>query len=249
MVDYNRDSINPFKFDFVFRDDVILKVTIKRKKSGSNNRYDSITICDSYPILTSSLSKLCKDFNVSIHKGNFPYSFVNENTLFYKGITPDYYHYSDQLSPEEYEKYVTETWDFKEESIKYLELDIISLYSVLKTANYSLWFNYKVNLTDGITISGLANKIFRINHYDNEVIPLIDNKKIYEDIKNAYYGGCTEVYKPYGENLNYYDVNSLYPYTALNDMPGCNCDYIEYYSTRPDLKELLIKIYIYILLR
>lgn len=31
------------------------------------------------------------------------------------------------------------------------------------------------------------------------------------------------MYRPYGENLYYYDVNSLYPYAALNDMPGLNC--------------------------
>ena len=37
----------------------------------------------------------------------------------------------------------------------------------------------------------------------------------------------TEVYKPYGKNLLLYDVNSLYPFAALNPMPGINCSFIE----------------------
>lgn len=38
-------------------------------------------------------------------------------------------------------------------------------------------------------------------------------------IRSSYRGGATEVYKCYGENLYYYDVNSLYPYAILNEMP------------------------------
>lgn len=46
---------------------------------------------------------------------------------------------------------------------------------------------------------------------------------MYRDIKLGYYGAITEIYKPYGENLFYYDLNSLYPYVALQDMPGIKC--------------------------
>lgn len=31
-------------------------------------------------------------------------------------------------------------------------------------------------------------------------------------IRRAYFGGRTYVFQPYGEDLYYYDVNSLYPY-------------------------------------
>ena len=48
----------------------------------------------------------------------------------------------------------------------------------------------------------------------------------YNDIKQAYFGGNTEVYKPRGKYLYYYDVNSLYPYVALQDMPGLTCSKI-----------------------
>jgi len=65
------------------------------------------------------------------------------------------------------------------------------------------------------------------SYYVNKSIPLITDKKIFSDIKQAHYGGQTEVYRPVGNDLYYYDVNSLYPYASLNDMPGCDCVYYE----------------------
>src|SRR5260221_532251 len=50
-------------------------------------------------------------------------------------------------------------------------------------------------------------------------IPLYSH---YKEIKKAYYGGRVEVFKPYGENLYYYDVNSLYPYIMMDGLPSGN---------------------------
>lgn len=47
-----------------------------------------------------------------------------------------------------------------------------------------------------------------------------------------------EVQKPYGENLYYYDVNSLYPYVALQDMPGLECSKIQYYTDTDNIDSL-----------
>lgn len=44
-------------------------------------------------------------------------------------------------------------------------------------------------------------------------------------------GGITEVYRPFGKNLKYYDVNSLYPFCAKNSMAGHKCQFID--STVP----------------
>ena len=65
-------------------------------------------------------------------------------------------------------------------------------------------------------------KIYLHKFYDNN-IPLINKRSLFEDIKESYFGGITEVYRPYGENLYYYDVNSLYPHAALNPMPSNKC--------------------------
>jgi hypothetical protein len=46
----------------------------------------------------------------------------------------------------------------------------------------------------------------------------------------GYYGGITEVYKPFGSNLYYYDVNSLYPFVSLQDLPGTEGYKVSYYK-------------------
>lgn len=58
---------------------------------------------------------------------------------------------------------------------------------------------------------------FFYNFYDSN-IPDINKASIYKDIKEVYFGGITEVYKPCGYNLYYYDVNYLYPFVALSDI-------------------------------
>lgn len=62
-------------------------------------------------------------------------------------------------------------------------------------------------MTNCLNFSKLAKDIFFKNHNSNykSPIPNINNSVIYKDIKNAYYGGISEVYKPQGKNLYYYD--------------------------------------------
>lgn len=56
-------------------------------------------------------------------------------------------------------------------------------------------------------------------------------------IRNSYLGGGTDYYKAKGENLYYYDVNSLYPYAMLNDMPLNIIKKYKKGSIMPELKE------------
>jgi hypothetical protein len=94
-----------------------------------------------------------------------------------------------------------------------------------------------MNIKDSITISALAMKIF-LSKYYNYNIPLINKPSIYKDIKQAYYGGMTEVYIPHGKDLYYYDVNSLYPFVALNDMPGLVANKIQFYHDNTNISDL-----------
>ena len=121
-----------------------------------------------------------------------------------------------------YDSLISSKWSFKDETVKYLQGDLNSLYEVIIKANKQVFIDYEVNMMDSLTISGLALKIFRKNYYQSN-IPLINKTSMYRDIKQGYYGAITKVYKPYGEKLYYYDVNSLYPYVALQDLPGIVC--------------------------
>jgi hypothetical protein len=97
----------------IFRDDVIIKVTITKK---INNKKRSFSICDSYCMLNSKLSKLASNFQVETQKGLFPYKFSNAANLFYVGNTPDIYYYDD-ISHKDYESPLRESsnWSFKDE--------------------------------------------------------------------------------------------------------------------------------------
>jgi hypothetical protein len=71
---------------------------------------------------------------------------------------------------------------------------------------------FRVDVLRFPTISSLAFGIFRSNFLLKDIkIPLIFNE-IYKDIKDSYTGVSVDVFKPYGENIKCYDVNSLYPY-------------------------------------
>lgn len=238
LIEFNEQNAqNQFKLNFTFRDNVILKLKVSKKYK---NKTISITICDSYAILTDSLMTLCHKFKVDSDnfKGVFPHKFANENRLFYKGSTPHIMYYGDKISQSEYDSIYSDNWNFKEESNKYLIKDLLSLHEVITKFNHELFLNFNLNITDILTISGLAQKIFKKFYYKKSIIPLINTKEIYNDVKLSYYGGKTEVFRPQGKDLYYYDVNSLYPFVALNDMPGCEVSYIEFYNDDYNLNDL-----------
>lgn len=102
---------------------------------------------------------------------------------------------------------------------------------VIFKANKQVFLDYDVSMIDSLTISGLSMKILLTQYYNNNK-PSILQQSMYNNIKEGYFGGITEVYKPYGENLYYYDVNSLYPYVALQDLPGLECYFTDYHLTQ-----------------
>lgn len=101
----------------------------------------------------------------------------------------------------------------RKELVDYMKQDIYLLGGVLQKAQGILRDLYKVDIESKITLSSLALHIFRLRYYDASSFPIhIPNRNEDNFIRNAYYGGHTDVYKPHGEDLYYYDVNSLYPF-------------------------------------
>lgn len=142
-------------------------------------------------------------YNCDHLKGDFPYSFSTNETLFYIGPKPSL-SYSENMSMDDYNDIPSYNWDPKNECIKYLNTDLNSHYEVLSKANKSLFLNYDLELTKVLTVSGLALNLFLGNYYKGN-IPSIQTKNIYSYTSKSYYGGITEVYKPYGKDLYYYD--------------------------------------------
>jgi hypothetical protein len=93
--------------------------------------------------------------------------------------------------------------------------------------NKYIFITYDLQITNCLTISRLGVNIIRNKYLSDSKIPLITKPTIFNFVKQGYYGGITEVYKPYVENAYYYDVNSEYPFVAKNKMPGNEYVYIE----------------------
>ena len=87
LYNYNDNNKDKYKISCILRNDKIIKVKITKNKN-------SVNIQDSYCMLTSSLAKLGKSFNVDTIKSVFPYNFYKQENLFYIGNTPDISYYN-----------------------------------------------------------------------------------------------------------------------------------------------------------
>ena len=81
----------------------------------------------------------------------------------------------------------------------YFKNDVLGLYEVLKASD----------LTKHLTIASNSFSIFKNVYYHNKMEQ--NNINIENLFRQGYKGGRVEIFKMYGEKLNYYDINSLYP--------------------------------------
>jgi len=198
---------------------------------GNNNEYQ-IQFKDSYLLLLSSLMKLSKSFGVLNPKSLFPFNFVNKDNLNYIGDVPDikYFIKLSQQNYNEYKSKFNNNWNLKIESIKYCELDCVSLYQVLIKFNAMIFDLFQRNVHNYPTLPSLAFAIFRSNFMKNENIPQLSGK-IANDIRQGYTGGAVDMYipkPPKGVKIKGFDVNSLYPKQMFDRlMPIGNPTYFE----------------------
>jgi hypothetical protein len=81
LVKYNDtvENKDKFKIEIISKDNLILKLNISKKLPNKKTAY-KISFLDSYQLLSNSLDKLGKTYQVEITKGYFPYEFVREDT-------------------------------------------------------------------------------------------------------------------------------------------------------------------------
>jgi hypothetical protein len=121
-----------FKESLIFRDGneiICMKISSKIETANSSKTIH-IKLVDSCKLLDSSLDKLCKTFNTEVRKTYFPYNFVSINTLFYTGNKPSIKQY-ENIDKIVYKNIPKTDWSVKEETLSYLENDLISLYQVM----------------------------------------------------------------------------------------------------------------------
>jgi len=84
--------------------------------------------------------------------------------------------------------------------VEYFKNDLMGLYEVLEQSK---------ELLNSYTIASATMNNYLKNFYKKKVSNY--SFKVDELFRNGYYGGRVEIFKMRGENLHYYDVNSLYP--------------------------------------
>lgn len=158
-----------------------------------NVKGKTITFKDSLRILPSSLKDLSLIYDVEYKKLDFAHSAVTLDQVLYSKTFKDYL-------------------------VLYLKSDLLSLHEILLKSSKFINDEYKVDLLSCFSTASLAMMIFRTQFLKNEIETL---PRYYDKIiRESYFGGIVNVYKPHGKNLYYYDVNSLYPFAMLKDMPG-----------------------------
>lgn len=112
--------------------------------------------------------------------------------------------------------------DLRDQLLEYMKQDIRLLGGVMLKAQDLYWTEYKVDIENILTLPSLSLSIFRMKYYDEKSWPIhIPNRNEDTFIRRGFYGGHTDTYIPYGANLDYYDVNSLYPFLMKSyPMPG-----------------------------
>lgn len=202
----------------------LISIKVKLNQVGYIDK--TLIFQDSFLLLPLPLRALCKAFNVLVPKGYFPFKLMD---IFYNGNLPkfkfwtgiDLTIYNNLLS--EYNK----GWNFKNESIKYCNLDCKCLYDILIKFNELIFNEFKVNVHKSLTLPALAMRIYKVNFMPADTIYQILGN-IEESIRLSYTGGAVDVYKPHNriskpfdknplfKKLFYYDVNSLYPTVMAN---------------------------------
>lgn len=224
-------------------DPIIHKGKILSVKFAYNNY--NVTFKDSYLLLPSSLRKLCESFVVESAKGIFPYALMD---IDYIGVVPDYKLFSrgrgsGKIGLDIYENYkksfANKKWNFRNEAIKYCELDCISLYQILSKFNTLIFNKFKLNINKYPTLPSLSFDIFRSQYLKKNSVHMLSGN-IANEIRQGYTGGACDMYipsiAPYGgrgevhgihktikiplamdgKKIYAYDVNSLYPYVMAN---------------------------------
>ena len=111
--------------------------------------------------------RLATNFNIEQGKGIFPYKFADESyALDYVGEVPNI-SYFENITIEDYNKYCltfNNNWSFKEQLLKYCELDCIVLHKVLNKFTYFMMDTFDIDISSSPTLSSLALYLYRSNY-------------------------------------------------------------------------------------
>lgn len=194
-----------YKVPAIIKDGNIIAIKI------SNNNGVSITIRDSYLLLTASLLKGSKTFKCEL-----------------KGVEP-VLQYSDRLTEsEKYDAHKDTSHYSKDIKLinnysiwfklitEYCVKDCTVLYHIIIKFKNLIYGKFSIYIEDFPTISSLSFAIYRWHYLKSD--RSITSDEVFNFIRESYTGWSTDKYKPSGKNIYCYDVNYLYPFVMKNNL-------------------------------
>jgi hypothetical protein len=162
------------------------------------------------------------------------YSFVTKQYLKYEVFTPHISYYNSNIAKYFYYSTLSFQINLRSEILNYLAKYLYSIFEVLDKFQTHLFIDHNLALRDCLTISSLAKNKFLKYYLNFSKFPLIKNNILFNFIYSAYFVVNTEVYKPFGRNLIYLDVNYLYQYKYIRPLDSyivtlCIAVYIKKY--------------------
>lgn len=120
---------------------------------------------------------------------------------------------------DDYNNIKTDNWSMRDETLKYLENDLLTLLEVLISFSNDIFRMETVNITKSPTISSLAFRILLTNYLNASEIFQIKGPA-HDNMRDAYFGGITEAYHRSCEGEGFaYDVNSSHPASMKQPLP------------------------------
>lgn len=192
------------KFDASRVEPVLFNGKLMAIKYKADDRI--IIFKDSYLLLPMALRSLCKSFGISYSKSYFPFlmntiDYVGEFPRFsyWTGITTDFYESLKYQFKLDTRFTNSKQWSFKEESIKYCQIDCQCLFEIIQKFNELIFIEFKLNIHGSLTLPALAMRIYKIHYMPKDTIYQMTGK-VEQDIREAYTGvakPAVDVYLPH----------------------------------------------------
>jgi len=194
-----------------------------------------ITIIDSIKLLPVGLAKLSHSYNVETKKTHFPHyfdprQFTTDGSMNYVGSLPGYEYFEPKRTTiSDYNDLVKEQngkeWSYIETLRDYQKVDCKALHQIIIKFLNESYTLFGMDATRVLSAPGLAFRMWRAymnpDLYNSQKAVFDLPKNISDLIREGYYGGHVDVYKPIieGDQWRSYDVNSLYPSVMIKPLP------------------------------
>lgn len=206
-------KLSYYKIDMIIKNRTIYSITIK-------NDDKKILFKCSYKLCPVALKKASKSFNI-IEKLPYPYAFINENTIFHKGMIE---YEKTKMTLEEYNNFIikyNDYLDIKNYTKIYCENDVLITKRLIEQMIIIL-SKYDIDLTkkNVLSISSLSLQLF-YKYFNNMNLNIKYSEITDKLIRKSYYGGRCEVFGNLknDEKLYHFDFPGMYSLCMKENYP------------------------------